>query len=688
MPSSSDRSGGSCAARILVWVLAGGEAAASATIASVVAHTSPETPVVLAAGGHPPRLVRGPDHLRDADQDAFTGAVDAYDVAVVTAPCAVTPGWLEGLRAAAHSDPQVAAAVALDIAGQPGGEALLGERAAAARDRAPAVPRRLGAGAGACVYRRASATQLTGVPGPDPGFETATREHGLSVVLAEGVLVAGQPAPTGGRSAGEGGAATAGPEPALRDALAAERRRWQRLSVLIDARALAGARDGTRTHLLELLTALCGHGAGRVAVSALIPPGLDAETRRRLTAIAGLSTIVLEPSAPVPPDLHADVAHRPLQIAADAEMLTLRGLADRVVITHQDLISYHEPDYFADAGAFSGYRAMTARALGGADAVLFFSAHVRDQALAEGLVDPARCHVVGLTARATAGEAGDMGRASATVGRVAGGAMPAGRPPGLGAEDPAVPILLCLGSDYRHKNRPFAIAVHAALRRRHGWRGHLVLAGPRVRWGSSAALERAAIAASPDLQASVRDLGEVSDAQRDWLLSRASLVLYPTLQEGFGLVPFEAAAHRRPCLWAAGSSLAEILPATAARITPWDADASAAAAHRLLTDFAEAGAVIDAVSGAAAELTPARLADRLITAYRAVCEQPPRAADGGALSEDAVRLVGPDGLLPREIERPLLALAARERFARPAFAALAAAYRLSHWTSGRRRAPR
>ena len=41
-------------------------------------------------------------------------------------------------------------------------------------------------------------------------------------------------------------------------------------------------------------------------------------------------------------------------------------------------------------------------------------------------------------------------------------------------------------------------------------------------------------------------------------------MLYPTVQEGFGLVPFEAARAGVPCLFAAQTSLAEVLPREAA----------------------------------------------------------------------------------------------------------------------------
>ena len=64
------------------------------------------------------------------------------------------------------------------------------------------------------------------------------------------------------------------------------------------------------------------------------------------------------------------------------------------------------------------------------------------------------------------------------------------------------------------------------------------------------------------------DLGAVDEAEKAWLYANAALVLYPTVNEGFGLVPFEAADAGAPCLWAAHSSLAELLPRVRPRSSP------------------------------------------------------------------------------------------------------------------------
>ena len=62
------------------------------------------------------------------------------------------------------------------------------------------------------------------------------------------------------------------------------------------------------------------------------------------------------------------------------------------------------------------------------------------------------------------------------------------------------------------------------------------------------------------LTSSFVDLGPVSDPERRWLYGNAALVLFPTLYEGFGLVPFEAAAAGTACVYSSRSSVGEYLP--------------------------------------------------------------------------------------------------------------------------------
>jgi hypothetical protein len=192
------------------------------------------------------------------------------------------------------------------------------------------------------------------------------------------------------------------------------------------------------------------------------------------------------------------------------------------------------------------------------------------------------------------------------------------------------------------------------------------------------------------VRAAVIDLGSVSEAEKSWLLANAALVLYPTVQEGFGLVPFEAAAAGVPCMWASGTALNELLAGAGGGIVPWDAAASADAALELMRSPQARSRQLDAVRSAGRELTWDAAAAHLLELYLQTCDAPAARAEPGSvlgverpgISEDAIRLVGPSGALPAEIERPLLALATRPRLAAPVFAAIKMAYRLGR---GRRR---
>jgi hypothetical protein len=93
---------------------------------------------------------------------------------------------------------------------------------------------------------------------------------------------------------------------------------------------------------------------------------------------------------------------------------------------------------------------------------------------------------------------------------------------------------------------------------------------------------------------------------------------------------------------------------------------------------------VETVHRAGATLTWDATAAALLEAYEATCDLP--ATPGSlserrhgristALSEDSMRLIGPGGALPADLERPLLALATHPRIAAPLFGALRFGYR-------------
>ena len=96
---------------------------------------------------------------------------------------------------------------------------------------------------------------------------------------------------------------------------------------------------------------------------------------------------------------------------------------------------------------------------------------------------------------------------------------------------------------------------------------------------------------------------------------------------------------------------------------------------------------IAAIRTAAERLTWDATATRLLEVYQETCDRPATPASAmerrhglmqGTLSEDAIRLIGPGGALPADVERPLLALATHPQIGAPMFQAMRLAYRASY----------
>jgi glycosyltransferase involved in cell wall biosynthesis len=610
------------------------------TVRSVEAHTPGEVAIVVARSG-----------------DRVFELTSPADVVLISAGTLVSAGWLDGLRDAAYGESLVATASALTTRDVPEGWTL--DRAAdAVRSRSLRLRPRLARVAVRCAYVRRSAIELAG-GGDDAGFSRRCVDTGLAHVLADDVLVG----PTGGGPELEPEAA--GHAAALERSLHRARRALTDLSVLVDARILSRPITGTQVHVIELIAAL--ERADGLRVSAIVPDRLDDEAARCLRSLPDVALIGYADADRQP---RADVVHRPFQVDNPGELNYLARLGDRLVITHQDLIGYHNPSYFASASAWEGYRELTRTALAVADRVLFFSAHARNDALAEELVSDQRASVVAL---------GIDHALTGAVGSVA--------PAAAATLQPDAEVILCLGNDYRHKNRVFALRMVDELRRRHGWEGVLILAGPRVSYGSSAADERRLLSERPALAGAVLDLGPVSEPEKQWLLDRSQLVLYPTIHEGFGLVPFEAVGHGVPCMWAPGTSLSELLDDSLASLVAWDAAPSADRALELMRDERARARNVEAIRSAGEGLTWDRTAAALLEGYERTCDEPAAAAGkiyrerglmSGEVSDDAARLIGPGGALPADLQRPLLALATHPRISPPLFGALKLGYRALH----------
>jgi glycosyltransferase involved in cell wall biosynthesis len=634
----------------------------SACLRSVLTNT-PEDVWILVADDASPQDVRalvlefdGPTrrlaYHRQPSNQGFVANVNRVfdltnpaDVVVLNSDVEVAAGWLERLRSAAFSDTLVATATPLTNNGTlisvpdrnrpqrdlPEGWSL--ERAAAAiADASPQLRPRIPTAIGHCMYVRRPAIELVG--GLDTAFAPAYGEEvdfsqrcairGLSHVVADDVFVLHH----GQGSYGDGGStirerherliadrypyyhqavaeaakATSGP---LVDSLAAARRALGGLSVTIDGSCLGTTVTGTQIHTLEVIQALAETEDVRLRVA--VPATCGSFARQLLDRTPGVETIVWEE---IDTDtVRSDVVHRPCQVGRSYEFRRLFALGERVVITQQDFIAYRNPSYFSSFEEWQEYRRLARLSLAIADRSVFFSEHALREARAEHLVEPDRSVVV------------PIGVHHRHAHLVTEPIRPSRADHLLAGQ-----YLLCLGTDFTHKNRLFALQVVLRMIGRQRWRGRLVLAGPHARPGSSAPAERAFLLAHPELQAVTTDLGPVSEGEKRWLLENAALVLAPTVYEGFGLIPAEAGQAGVPCLYAAQTSLAEVLPRECALIVPWDPAATADAALRLIHDQELRRWLVQTIQAACQQYSWDDTAARLVRVYRdAVCSPPPTA---------------------------------------------------------------
>ena len=240
----------------------------------------------------------------------------------------------------------------------------------------------------------------------------------------------------------------------------------------------------------------------------------------------------------------SDVVWYPNQIDGRSNIAAARKLGERVVATYLDLIAYDIPRYHASPEAWQGYRSLQRRIALSVDGITTISADVASRLLTE------------------------VPRLESD--RVL--ALPLGLDHITREQAPAQPdedcaelvkslgnkrFVVVLGNDFQHKNRDFAIKVwQRALQA--GQPCDLVLAGLHVKGSSSKRDEEELVSRHLDLRGRIHSVGHVTSASRAWLLANAEVVLYPSSAEGFGFVPYEAAALGTPTVFTDFGPLREI----------------------------------------------------------------------------------------------------------------------------------
>jgi alpha-1,3-rhamnosyl/mannosyltransferase len=138
------------------------------------------------------------------------------------------------------------------------------------------------------------------------------------------------------------------------------------------------------------------------------------------------------------------------------------------------------------------------------------------------------------------------------------------------------PYLLYVGTNKPHKNLVRLVQAYAQAKLEH----HLIIAGnedprfPQVR----REVERLG------LEGRVRFLGQVGEAELKRLYQEASLFVFPSLAEGFGLPVLEAMAAGLPVVSSRAPALPEVVGEAALLVDPLDVGQMAEAIRRAATD--------------------------------------------------------------------------------------------------------
>lgn len=371
-------------------------------------------------------------------------------------------------------------------------------------------------------------------------------------------------------------------------------RLWARtrggVQLVIDAACLDGGQhNGSQALVANVADALAVARPTATVLLAVEPRNVEAV---RASTAPGLEVVARGA------EISADVVYRPYQLLVPGELTWLTRTGERLLVGQLDMIGFSNPSYHPSPALFHTVRNLQRRTMRLADGVTFISEFGRRHALAECPdLERDRCFVV------------SSGASTPTAHET--------------AVTSSRPFVLCLSAVFWHKHRDHAIRTFASMVTDHGYTGDLCIAGPEPFYGRSSDAEVALVASLPaEIRDRVRFLGRVDDSTRWALLAGADVLLYPSVVEGFGMVPFEAAGVGTASLVAPGSALEEVFAHTGAVVGSWDPDEWSARAMEVVTTAALRDEIVSSVMSRAERHSWANVAEATWAAIDAVTARP------------------------------------------------------------------
>lgn len=178
------------------------------------------------------------------------------------------------------------------------------------------------------------------------------------------------------------------------------------------------------------------------------------------------------------------------------------------------------------------------------------------------------------------------------------------------------PYLLFVGNPKPHKNLDNVVQAYGRALARGGFDADLVCVGGRD-GGDFKIRERARQLGLTDR---VRLLGHVEEAALPALYQGATLFLYPTLYEGFGLPVVEAMASGVPVITSHNSALREVAEGYAELVNPLAVDEIVEAIHRCMTDDEHRASLAELGRRRAKDFRWLRTAEQTLEVYLSALE--------------------------------------------------------------------
>ncbi|HEY3210203.1 MAG TPA: glycosyltransferase family 1 protein [Actinomycetota bacterium] len=291
------------------------------------------------------------------------------------------------------------------------------------------------------------------------------------------------------------------------------------------------------------------------------------------------------------PPLPAEIASHDLIHSPVPSAVPPAGPNQRLVVTVHDVAFLVHRELFPIQWR-AMYRAGLFRAVRSADAIISVSRHTAEDLMRHRRIDQERIHVVPLAASLPQ-TGSDV---EETLARLK---VPA-------------PYVLFVGTLEPRKNLVRLVRAYRRMAAR-GAPHALVLAGP-IGWGHQPLLRELALEAPGEIILT----GETAEADRDALYRGASVFVYPSLYEGFGLPVLEAMGRGTPCVVSTSSSLPEVAGEAALPVDPRSVAGLSEAIERVINDQELAARLSAAGRGRAERFSWEETARQTLEVYKSI----------------------------------------------------------------------